>query len=88
MADTTVYLATVGRKVHMEMAWLPGKPACDPRETTKTRIAAFPDGAGQVETLATLTEQNIAPSRLCGHCFTRRLRHIYTAQRLATKTAA
>lgn len=85
MSDTrymTSYLATTGnRKVHFEFAvgHLTGLPTCNSGGPVVTRIAEL-DG-NLPELIATLKAHNIAPSRLCGHCFAVRTRAAYTAAR-------
>ncbi|MEU4640846.1 hypothetical protein [Micromonospora sp. NPDC023814] len=56
---------------------LAGKTACDSGTTVDNRLGELSEDGGQDQTIATLTALRIAPSRLCGHCFSARIRHTY-----------
>lgn len=77
------HLATTGnRKVHFEfeIGHLGGLPSCNSGGPVVERLADLDEDGGQAETLAALLTAGIAPSRLCGHCFQRRMRAIYAKQ--------
>lgn len=74
---------TEGRKVHMLfgtrlVCHFTGR--CRPE--IDQVIGSF-EGEGREGTLATLHSLNIAPSRLCGHCFSAVVRRDYVAERRA-----
>lgn len=88
--DLTVVIGTTGtgRKVHMAYRES-GQLLCDfggrsPKLTTE--IAELSDEGGQENTLAVLLNSKVAPSRLCAHCFGKRIRSTYVAL-LRTLTA-
>jgi hypothetical protein len=89
--DTTVVIGTTseGRKVHM--GWRRnGQLLCalTPHAAVIDMVVAeLADDGGQAETIATLSEHRIAASRLCGHCFSIRLRRTYAAARKANARA-
>lgn len=82
--DLTVVIGTTdtGRKVHMAYR-AGGQLLCDfggfsPKLTTE--IAELADEGGQENTLAVLHASKVAPSRLCAHCFGKRIRSVYVAR--------
>uniref|UniRef100_UPI003F494790 hypothetical protein n=1 Tax=Nonomuraea sp. CA-251285 TaxID=3240002 RepID=UPI003F494790 len=82
--DTTVAIGTTnqGRKVHMAYK-ASGQLLCTVTPAAPgmtTVIADLHDDGGQDNTLAILLANRIAPSRLCAHCFFRRIRSLYIAR--------
>lgn len=88
--DMTIVIGTTegGRKVHMAQR-RDAKVLCELTTwgaLVDNTIAELDDNGGLDETIAVIDEHRIAVSRLCGHCFSMRLRHKLAAQRRAAKT--
>lgn len=69
--------STTGRKIHM--GWDNGKLFCQLTSSgarADQEITELPD-SGQEATITALTAVNVAPSRLCGHCYSPKFRKAY-----------
>lgn len=82
---TRIGYTAAGTKIHMSVVrdLIP----CDRNEYMTRVVGELPEG-GLYQTVAALADLNIAPSRLCGHCFGVRIKRLLAAERAARKAAA
>lgn len=90
--DITVAIGSTdqGHKVHMGYK-ATGRLLCAFTATAPhmtEQIADLDDEGGQDGTIAVLTANKVAPSRLCAHCFGKRIRSVYAARLRAAREAA
>lgn len=83
MTQTFLATTTTGTKVHMSFGGT--RPMCGPKAGSVDKVLLDMADLGAI---GALLAANVAPSRVCGHCFYAQTRHAHKAAHTARPAAA